>query len=150
MKNIITILLSVLLSVLAVWYLLPSMEQYYAQKGEAKEKTEEVKKIKEAPEKTIVHETEFGHPKLKIGITQSGSLFIKYTIHNNSSNPIKNVKLRFIYFDSKGKQIHYEESTRYCTLAPRLTQSFEHVRPSEVPDRYGLKIEVLDYNFKRL
>lgn len=151
MKHVITIILSVGLSVLAVWLLLPEMEKYYAEKNGAKEKTEkEVEKTKEAPEETIVQDAESPKPALTLGITEHDWMKIKYTMLNNTSKPIKNVKLRFIYFDTKGNQIHYENKTVYCTLEPGLTQSFEQYRAPEVGDRYGVRIEVLEYNVKGL
>ena len=138
------IIVSVLLSILAVWFLLPSMERYYSQKKEtqSQEVIEEVEEVKEPVKEEIKKEDAISVEILK------NEWKIIYSMRNNTTEPIKNIKLRFIYYDKNGKQIHYEDKSLGYTLEPGLNQSFECYCPSEVDGKYSLQIKVLDYNVK--
>ncbi|MBQ3673596.1 MAG: hypothetical protein II928_03895 [Paludibacteraceae bacterium] len=143
MKNFISVIVSVLLSILIVWLLLPSMERYYSQKKDApQEVVEEAEKAKEPMKEEVNKEDAISAEVLKTDWK------IIYTLRNNTADPIKNIKLRFIYFDKNGKQIHYRDETLGYTLEPGLTQSFDCYCPSEVEGKYNLEIKVLEYNLK--
>lgn len=141
MKHFISIIVSVLLSILIVWLLLPSMERYYSQKKDAPQEVvveEEKEPVKEAINKEDAISAEVLKTDWKI----------IYSLRNNTADPIKNIKLRFIYFDKNGKQIHYKDEALGYTLEPGLSQSFDCYCPSEVEGNYRLEIKVLEYNLK--
>lgn len=145
MKDIlISVIISVGLSLLLVWLLLPSMEQYWQKKANPSEETVQVASVAKEKKNSSVENI------ITAKVIDNGSLTMSYTLKNNTDEPIQNVKIRFIYYNKNGEQVHYEDSKMRVTLEPGLTHSFEHYKPREVHSTGRIELQILDYNFKNV
>lgn len=89
-------------------------------------------------------------------LDSSGTLALK----NNSSEEVKNVVFLITYLDMSGKELDYEEFSKYVSIAPGMTRkidipAYEHSRyyhyyksenmPSGSP-AFKIKFQLKDYN----
>ncbi|MBQ9295907.1 MAG: hypothetical protein IJ204_01775 [Paludibacteraceae bacterium] len=152
MKNLITIILSVLLSVLAVWVLLPEMEKYYAQKNvPVATTTQQQTQQTQTPEKPKSEQNTTATPPKKqkepitAKITSTEGFYVRYSLSNNTNKNVKDITVRIFYYNKAGEQIHYEDVTQRATIAPGLSKSFERWKADEAGRAYRTTIQVLSY-----
>lgn len=150
MKDIlISVIISVGLSLLLVWLLLPSMEQYWQKKANPSEETVQVVQPTKASTEEKPAAASIDSKAITAKVNKDG-WDMSYSLKNNTDEPIQNVKIRFIYYNKNGEQVHYEDSKMRVTLEPGLTHSFEHYKPREINSDCRTKIQILDYNFKNV
>lgn len=166
MKNFLTIVASVLLSVLAVWFLLPEMQKYYAQKGapavtvtqqpapEQPAQTSDTQKKSSTTKTAQKTKQQTARPKnnnqnaLTVKSVSLSSIYTRYSLQNNTNQTISSVMVRIIFYNKNGEQIHYEDENAYGDIAPGLTKSFDDIRPSEAEGATRATVQVLSYKYK--
>ena len=143
MKNLITIILSVGLSVSAVWMLFPEMEKYYAEKSTQMEVV--------ATAESQIHQTQPDSEETndKTSVTakvlSSERFNVRYSLTNNTNKTIKEVKIRTFYYNKAGEQIHYEDHVEQGTIEPGLSKSYERWKSDAARSADHIKVQVLAY-----
>ena len=168
MKNFLTIVASVLLSVLAVWFLLPEMQKYYAQKGmpdvtvtqqqpapkqlaqtsTTQKKSSKTKTAQKTTKQQAAKQTSNDKNALTVKSVSLDSFYTRYSLQNNTNQTISDVRVRIIFYNKNGDQIHYEDESAYGDIAPGLTKSFDEIRTSEAKGATGATVQVLSYKYK--
>ena len=168
MKNFLTIAASVLLSVLAVWFLLPEMQKYYAQKGvpvvtstqqqpapeqpaqtsTTQKKSSTTKTAQKTTKQQAAKQTSNDKNALTVKSVNLGMLDVRYSLQNNTNRLISDVRVRIIFYDKNGDQIHYEDESAYGDIAPSLSRSFDEIRPTEAAGATRVTVQVLSYKYK--
>ena len=167
MKNFLTIVASVLLSVLAVWFLLPEMQKYYAQKGApavtvtqqpapeqpaqtstTQKKSSKTKTAQKTTKQQTARPTSNDKNALTVKSVSLSSIYTRYSLQNNTNQTISSVMVRIIFYNKNGDQIHYEDENANGDIAPGLTKSFDDIRPSEAEGATRVTVQVLSYKYK--
>lgn len=170
MKNLLTIIVSVLLSIVAVWLLLPKMEQYWQQKNSHSISVEQIQQSSEQPateqapaeqpepvtrpaKATDVTMTNYSHDWMQKDANMS--------LKNNTQQTITSITGRLIYYDMSGNMLDYQDLTKDIEIEPDMVKNisisgynyhdgYYYYKSKKVPigHQYKVKFELKSYKSK--